>query len=100
MPFPAILKLEHGSSAVGVSVVKDEGEVRNKFHQISEHFRSESDFPGIGLGHDNTMMAMEYHKGSEHDVDVIIYNRKLIGAFISDNGPTRHPYFTGIYIFK
>ncbi|XP_053385384.1 carnosine synthase 1-like isoform X2 [Mercenaria mercenaria] len=92
--FPAILKLEHGSSAVGVSVVKDEEEIRKKYHQISECLQTESDYPGIGLGHDNTMVAMEYHKGSEHDVDVILYDRKLVGAFISDNGPTRRPYFT------
>ncbi|XP_060602022.1 carnosine synthase 1-like isoform X2 [Ruditapes philippinarum] len=92
--FPAILKLEHGSSAVGVSVVKNEDEIRKKYQDISELFRDESDFPGIGLGHDNTMVAMEYHKGSEHDVDVILYDRKLVGAFISDNGPTRYPYFT------
>jgi carnosine synthase len=90
------LKLEHGSSAVGVSVVKNEDEIRKKYQDISELFRNESDFPGIGLGHDNTMVAMEYHKGSEHDVDVILYDRKLVGAFISDNGPTRYPYFTGI----
>lgn len=93
------MKLEHGSSAVGVSVVKDEVELKNKHHEISESLQTNSDFPGIGLGHDNSMIAMEFHTGSEHDVDVIMYDRKLVGAFISDNGPTRRPYFTGNLYF-
>jgi len=37
---------------------------------------------------------MDYIGGTEHDVDVIIYKRKLVGAFVSDNGPTRLPKFT------
>ncbi|XP_052214299.1 carnosine synthase 1-like [Dreissena polymorpha] len=36
---------------------------------------------------------MEFYGGTEHDVDVVIYGNKLVGAFISDNGPTNFPSF-------
>lgn len=39
------------------------------------------------------MMFTDYINGSEHDVDLIIFKRKLIVAFVSDNGPTRVPNF-------
>lgn len=93
--FPSILKLEHGSSGVGVYLLNSETELENKTAQILETLRAEDDFPGIGLGFDNSMVLTEFHEGSEHDVDVIIFNRKLVAAFISDNGLTNRPYFTG-----
>jgi carnosine synthase len=37
---------------------------------------------------------MEYIEGTEHDVDIIIFQRQLIAAFVSDNGPTRQGRFT------
>lgn len=66
-----------------------------KFKNVSNKLTSETDFPGIGLGHDNSMVVMDFNVGSEHDIDVIIHDRKLVGAFISDNGPTNVPYFIG-----
>uniref|UniRef100_A0A8C5FK20 ATP-grasp domain-containing protein n=1 Tax=Gadus morhua TaxID=8049 RepID=A0A8C5FK20_GADMO len=42
-----------------------------------------ADHPGIGLGLGNAMTLMEYVDGTEHDVDVVIFN-----------GPTRPPTFT------
>ncbi|XP_053387235.1 carnosine synthase 1-like [Mercenaria mercenaria] len=39
------------------------------------------------------MMAMEYYDGTEHVVDIIIYDSKLIAAFITDSGMVRRPYF-------
>ncbi|XP_060084792.1 carnosine synthase 1-like isoform X2 [Ylistrum balloti] len=92
--FPAVLKLEYGSSAVGVKLVKDEEECRAEYERIRSCLRQESDHPGIGLGHGNDMMLMEYYEGTEHDIDIIIYQRRLIAAFISDNGPTRPGTFT------
>ncbi|KAL4216930.1 Carnosine synthase 1 [Mactra antiquata] len=93
MTFPAFLKLEHGSSAVGGTIVNDKKDLIEKFNNISNKLTSEKDFPGIGLGHDNSMVLMDIYGGSEHDIDVIIYDRKLVGAFISDNGPTNYPQF-------
>jgi len=61
---------------------------------VQDELQGEHSHPGIGLGHGNTMLLMDYLGGTEHDVDVIIYKRKLLGAFVSDNGPTRLPKFT------
>jgi carnosine synthase len=40
------------------------------------------------------MILMEYVGGTEHDVDVVLFEGRLEGAFVSDNGPTRTPAFT------
>ncbi|KAJ7344137.1 hypothetical protein JRQ81_000087 [Phrynocephalus forsythii] len=52
--------------------------------------------PGLGMkfGWGNGMLLMEYVSGTEHDVDLVIYEGRMLGAFVSDNGPTRVPDFT------
>ncbi|WAR19234.1 LOW QUALITY PROTEIN: CRNS1-like protein [Mya arenaria] len=92
--FPAMLKLEHGSSAVGVNLVKNKDELVKKYAETTSLLQNEDDFGGIGLGFGNDMFVMEYYEGSEHDIDLIMYDRKLVAAFISDNGPTNVPSFT------
>ncbi|XP_076088640.1 carnosine synthase 1-like [Mytilus galloprovincialis] len=91
---PAVLKLEYGSSAVGVKPVRDRIECTNTYQQIKNHLRSEADHPGIGLGYGNDVMLMENIDGTEHDVDVVIFQRQLITAFVSDNGPARNGSYT------
>ncbi|KAJ8320837.1 hypothetical protein KUTeg_002424 [Tegillarca granosa] len=91
---PAVLKLEHGSSAVGVKLVNDIDECHSEYEKIQHKLQDEADHPGIGLGYGNSMQLMEFIDGTEHDIDIIIYKRKLIGAFVSDNGPTRSDSFT------
>lgn len=98
--FPSILKLEHGSSAVGVCLVNNVTELQNKTTYILETLHSEEDYPGIGLGFDNSLVLTEFHDGSEHDVDIVLFERKLVAAFISDNGPTNEPLFLGLWISK
>ncbi|XP_072042191.1 carnosine synthase 1-like [Amphiura filiformis] len=41
------------------------------------------------------MLLMEYLDGSEHAIDVVIFERKLVAAFLSDIGPTNYPSYTG-----
>ena len=40
------------------------------------------------------MVIMKVIKGTEHDVDLVIFERKLLAAYVSDNGPTRPGSFT------
>ncbi|XP_052236918.1 carnosine synthase 1-like isoform X2 [Dreissena polymorpha] len=94
LSYPLMLKLEHGNSAIGVSLVSSAEELRKQHRAITDCLRKEADHPGVGLGHGAEMLVMEYHGGSEHDVDIVIYGNKLVGAFISDNGPTNFPSFT------
>lgn len=92
--FPAIMKLEYGSSAVGVKLVHDMGEAKEHLSSLQEKLTCEEDHPGIGLGYGNSMLMMKYLEGTEHDIDVVLYNRKLVAAFVSDNGPTKKGFFT------
>uniref|UniRef100_U3KCI6 ATP-grasp domain-containing protein n=1 Tax=Ficedula albicollis TaxID=59894 RepID=U3KCI6_FICAL len=55
--------------------------------------RDDADHPGIGLGWGNAMLLMEYVPGTEHDVDLVVFEGRLLGAWVSDNGPTRVPAF-------
>ncbi|KAL3855372.1 hypothetical protein ACJMK2_014583 [Sinanodonta woodiana] len=92
--FPLIMKLEYGFCAVGVTLVRNSEEMEDKYKEIRAILQKPEDFIGIGLGHGNTMMAMEYLVGTEHDVDVIFHEGQLVAAFISDNGPTRGKTYT------
>ncbi|MBN3283804.1 CRNS1 synthase, partial [Polyodon spathula] len=92
--FPAVMKLEYGSGAVGVKRVDSAEECQAHFEKISSNLREETDYPGIGLGWGNAMTLMEYLSGTEHDVDLVLFDGQKVAAFISDNGPTRVPGFT------
>ncbi|XP_078508053.1 carnosine synthase 1-like isoform X2 [Lissotriton helveticus] len=92
--FPGVMKLEFGSGAVGVKLVENREQCHQHYEKISSDLKEDTDYPGIGLGCGNTMLLMEYVSGTEHDVDIIVYDGRLMGVFVSDNGPTRVPYFT------
>ncbi|KAL3855367.1 hypothetical protein ACJMK2_014578, partial [Sinanodonta woodiana] len=92
--FPLIMKLEYGSRAVGVTLVRNADEMEDKYKEIRAVLQKPDDYYGIGLGHGNTLMAMEYLVGTEHDVDIVLHERRLAGAFVSDNGPPRGKTFT------
>ncbi|KAK3586594.1 hypothetical protein CHS0354_027732 [Potamilus streckersoni] len=92
--FPLIMKLEYGSRAVGVTLVRNAAEMEEKYNDIRSILQKPEDYSGIGLGHGNTLMVMEYLVGTEHDVDIILHERRMAGAFVSDNGPTRGKTFT------
>ncbi|XP_056133213.1 carnosine synthase 1-like [Lampris incognitus] len=92
--FPAIMKLEYGAGAVGARKVGSLTESLAHFEHITRDLKNETDYPGIGLGWSNAMIIMEYAGGTEHDVDLLLFNGRLEGAFLSDNGPTRPPTFT------
>ncbi|XP_072048030.1 carnosine synthase 1-like [Amphiura filiformis] len=89
--FPAIMKLEYSCSAIGVTMCKTTDDVRNTYTAITSSLRTTDDCGRSGLGFNNTMLLMDYLDGSEHDIDVVVFDRKLVAAFISDNGPTNYP---------
>lgn len=91
---PAVMKLEYGSSAVGVKLVHDRDHCMDTYYKIRTSLQSEEDHPGVGLGHGNDLLLMEYISGTEHDIDIVMFNRQIVAAFISDNGPTRPGSYT------
>ncbi|KAH3774736.1 hypothetical protein DPMN_176127 [Dreissena polymorpha] len=88
-----MLKLEHGNSAIGATLVTSAEELRKQNRATIDCFRTEAEHPGCGLGFGADTLVMKYYGGTEHDVDVVVYGNKLVGAFISDNGPTNYPSF-------
>jgi hypothetical protein len=93
--FPAILKLDNCSAAVGACMVKSQTEMKTKFQKVTSSLRTDSDFPHIGLNLGNSMTAWEFYVGTEHIVDVVIYDKTLICAFVTDSGVVRQPYYIG-----
>ncbi|KAM9278167.1 carnosine synthase 1 [Morus bassanus] len=93
VPFPAVAKLEFGAGGVGVRLVESAGQCHAHAARLWRDLRDDADHPGIGLGWGNAMLLMEYVPGTEHDVDLVVFEGRLMGAWVSDNGPTRLPAF-------
>ncbi|NXR94935.1 CRNS1 synthase, partial [Hypocryptadius cinnamomeus] len=93
VPFPAVAKLEFGAGGVGVRLVENAGQCHAHAARLWRDLRDDADHPGIGLGWGNAMLLMEYVPGTEHDVDLVVFEGRLLGAWVSDNGPTRVPAF-------
>ncbi|XP_064019486.1 carnosine synthase 1 isoform X2 [Pogoniulus pusillus] len=93
VPFPAVAKLEFGAGGVGVRLVENAGQCHAHAARLWRDLRDDDDHPGIGLGWGNAMLLMEYVPGTEHDVDLVVFQGRLLGAWVSDNGPTRLPAF-------
>ncbi|KAM6274458.1 LOW QUALITY PROTEIN: carnosine synthase 1 [Porphyrio hochstetteri] len=93
VPFPAVAKLEFGAGGVGVRLVESAGQCHAHAARLWHDLRDDADHPGIGLGWGNAMLLMEYVPGTEHDVDLVVFDGRLLGAWVSDNGPTRLPAF-------
>jgi len=51
----------------------------------------DSDWTGLSFG--GEVFLMEYLDGTEHDVDIVMFQGELVAALVTDNGPTRLPYF-------
>jgi carnosine synthase len=96
MNFPAVMKLECGSSNsfLGVRLVNDAPSAYIVYDRIQEELASERVERRVKL--DSNVVIMEYMAGTEHDVDIIIYRRQLVGAFVTDIGPPRLPRFTRV----
>ncbi|KAL8577463.1 hypothetical protein ACOMHN_021915 [Nucella lapillus] len=88
---PAVMKLGYGSGSVGVMHVRTVQEAEQHLRLVQETFRREPNFPGTGLSYGNCMILMPRLLGTEHDVDVVLFESQVVAAYVSDNGPTRHP---------
>ncbi|XP_074644000.1 carnosine synthase 1-like [Tubulanus polymorphus] len=95
MSFPCIIKREFGAAAVGAKRVQNKNESKTYFNLVQKKLSSEDDLPGIGISFGTSMMMMPFLEGSRHGVDIVMYKRQLIAAFLSDLGPTREGYLTG-----
>eukprot|EP00668_Euglena_longa_P019225 GGOE01023941.1.p1 GENE.GGOE01023941.1~~GGOE01023941.1.p1 ORF type:complete len:1002 (+),score=277.70 GGOE01023941.1:108-3008(+) len=91
--FPAVVKVDHGSSAFGVKLVKNFQELNETAETLTKFYKDEASHGGCGLSWGCNLLVQEFVGGSEHDVDLVLYEGDLVCAFVTDNGPTRLPYF-------
>jgi len=94
--FPAVIKTEYGSSALGVKMISNAKEAVREAIKLRDSLRSEADHPGSGLSFDKngaSLFLQVFLDGSEHDVDMVLFDGELVGSLVSDNAPTRLPYF-------
>ena len=91
--FPAVVKVDHGSSAFGVKLVNNPRELKATAQTLLTAYSDEGSHGGCGLSWGCNLLLQEYITGSEHDVDVVLYEGALVCAFVTDNAPTRLPYF-------
>ena len=93
MRLPCVLKNTHGMCGIGVKLVRTVDEARREFTHMKSSLMSGIGSDGSGLSFGGKMFLMEYLDGSEHDVDIVMFNGELVAAMVTDNGPTRLPYF-------
>lgn len=97
VPFPAVLKRLYGSSAVGTRVVRDRAEAAAEAVRLFELGRQGDEanslyrLCGFSFKGEDGLLLSEYADGSEHDVDLILFEGQLVDAVVTDNAPTLEP---------
>ena len=96
--YPAMLKQYFGSSAVGSRRVESPEEAEREAERLLELVRDPSGadklYPMCGFAHGGAhtgVLLMEFVEGTEHDVDLILFDGEVVDAFVSDNGPVDLP---------
>lgn len=82
---PCVLKLECGPRTVCTEICQNLAECSKAFNDLQSK---------ISQGSDSSVVAIRYIKGTIHNVDLVVFRRKLVAAFIVDNGSTRPGSFT------
>ena len=96
--FPAVLRLRFGSSAVGTRLVGSRDEARAETLRLEglarEPARADALYGGCGFRHGDgasSLLLCEFADGSEHDVDLLLFDGELVDAWVTDNGETDFP---------
>ena len=90
---PAVLKVESGCGAVGTKHVSTIDEVKAHVLLVENMLRAdERSATYIGQSHSRSLLLTPLLVGTEHSVDVVLFEGRLVTAFITDKGPTRLPW--------
>jgi len=96
--YPAVLRFRFGAGAVGTRVVRSRDEARAEAQRlvalIGDADAADSLYPGYGFRFGNgasSVLLTSFADGSEHDVDLLLFDGELIDAWVTDNGPTDLP---------
>ncbi|XP_076453456.1 carnosine synthase 1-like [Babylonia areolata] len=94
IPLPAVMKLEFGCFAVGVKLVHSIKEAEQHMEILQKVMQNGVDIPGMGHGPGESMILMPRLLGTEHCVDIALYEDEVVAAFIKDKSVTRLPVFS------
>ncbi|KAL8577464.1 hypothetical protein ACOMHN_021916 [Nucella lapillus] len=89
LSLPLLSPAVYASPVVRVNNVKEVAEAVNKAGAGDVPPRAQLPWHRVGLG--NCMILMPRLLGTEHDVDVVLFESQVMAAYVSDNGPNRHP---------
>ncbi|XP_069047170.1 carnosine synthase 1-like [Lepisosteus oculatus] len=84
--FPAAVKLEKGSGGMGVKIVENSLQCQQHFKSLKWDLKGTT-YHMINKGFKNEPLLMEFISGPRYVVDLIIFQGKLLAAFVSDCGP-------------
>ncbi|KAK7484019.1 hypothetical protein BaRGS_00024754, partial [Batillaria attramentaria] len=93
VPLPAVMKLQFGSMSAATKHVQNLPEAAEHVQHAQATIRTHADLHGMGEGHGHGFLLMPRLMGTEHDVDVVMFEGQLMAAFLSDTGPTHEPFF-------
>ncbi len=88
--YPAVIKPAFGAAAMGVKRVDDRAQALAAFEEMARMVSVKTDSifaQGTGL------VLEQYLDGPEWDVDLVMQAGKAVFASVTDNKPTREPYF-------
>jgi carnosine synthase len=85
--YPLVIKVDTGSASFGVEIIRTSEDLLHKFEDYKKYLETSPQY-GAGLTFDYKIFVAPYLQGSEHDVDLVMFNGELVGAYLSDNGPT------------
>jgi biotin carboxylase len=97
--FPAVLRFRFGSSAVGTRIVRSRDEAMAEALRLEAlvHDSASADalYGGCGFRYGDrtsSLMLAEFVDGTEHDVDLLLFDGELVDAWVTDNGATDIPF--------
>lgn len=85
--YPLVIKLDTGSASFGVEVIQTEEELIARYEEYKSYIQTATQY-GSGLGFNYKIFVTPYLQGSEHDVDIIMFDGELVAGYVTDNGPT------------
>ena len=99
VPFPAVLRFRFGSSAVGTRVVRSREEAKTEASRLEALIRDKAGadalYGGCGFRHGDDasgLVLAGFVDGTEHDVDLLLFDGELVDAWVTDNGETDIPF--------
>jgi len=97
--FPAVLRYRFGSSSVGTRVVRDRDEARMETVRLEALVRDAAGagtlYGGCGFRFGDggsSLLLTGFADGSEHDVDMLLFDGELVDAWVTDNAETDLPF--------